>query len=206
MDNDRPLWPSTPVVNTPRLVLRRWRDDDIEPMAAINADPEVMRWIGTGSVRDLEQTRSGIAAIERQWEASGYGLFAIEERASGVLLGFTGMAVPYFLPEVMPSVEIAWRLGRQHWGKGIATEASAAALGFGLIDRGLDRIIAIVQIGNDASERIMIKLGMHEERQTIDPATGRPLRVYEITRTGYLAARRDRASHQHRRQADQQPG
>lgn len=193
-----------PVLNTPRLVLRRWRDDDIEPMAAINADPDVMRWIGTGAVRDLEQTRSGIAAIERQWEASGYGLFAIEERASGDLLGFTGMAVPYFLPEVMPAVEIAWRLGRQHWGKGIATEASAAALGFGLIDRGLDRIIAIVQVGNDASERIMTKLGMHAERQTIDPATGRPLRVYEITRTGYLS--RDPASHQLWRQAGQQRG
>lgn len=170
-----------PVLLTPRLVLRRWRDADVEPMAAINADPEVMRWIGAGEVRDLDQTRSGIVRIEREWEASGYGLFAIEERASGDLLGFTGLTVPYFLPEVMPAVEIAWRLGRQHWGRGLATEASAAALGFGLVDRGLARIIAIVQIGNDASERIMTKLGMRAERQTVDPATGRPLRVYEIT-------------------------
>jgi RimJ/RimL family protein N-acetyltransferase len=176
-----------PILHTPRLVLRRWRDDDVEPMAAINADPEVMRWIGAGAVRDLEQTRSGIVAIEREWETSGYGLFAIEERASGDLMGFTGMAVPYFLPDVMPAVEIAWRLGRQHWGKGIATEASAAALRFGLVERGLSRIIAIVQVGNGASERIMVKLGMNAERHTTDPATGRPLRVYEITRTAYLA-------------------
>jgi RimJ/RimL family protein N-acetyltransferase len=77
-------------------------------------------------------------------------------------------------------------------GRGIATEASAAALGFGLLDRGLDRIIAIVQIGIDSSERIMTKLGMHAERQTIDPATGRALRVYEITRTGYLIVSSDR--------------
>ena len=184
--------PTGPTLVTPRLVLRRWRDDDVEPMAAINADPEVMRWIGSGAVRDLEQTRSGIAAIERQWQASGYGLFAIEGRASGELLGFTGLTVPYFLPEVMPAVEIAWRLGRRYWGKGIATEASAAALAFGLLDRGLPRIIAIVQIGNDASERIMTKLGMHAERQTVDPSTGRALRVYEITTTGYLAANPDR--------------
>ncbi len=183
--------PPGPTLHTPRLVLRRWRDDDIEPMAAINADPEVMRWIGAGAVRDLEQTRSGIAAIEREWEASGYGLFAIEERASGDLIGFTGMTVPYFLPEVMPAVEAAWRLGRKYWGRGIGTEASAAALEFGLVDRGLARIIAIVQIGNDASERIMTKLGMHTERQTIDPATGRALRVYEITRTGYRGASQD---------------
>jgi RimJ/RimL family protein N-acetyltransferase len=184
--------PPGPTLLTARLMLRRWRDDDVEPMAAINADPEVMRWIGSGAVRDLEQTRSGIAAIEREWKASGYGLFALEERASGDLLGFTGMTVPYFLPEVMPAVEIAWRLGRRYWGKGIATEASAAALGFGLVDRGLPRIIAIVQVGNDASERIMTKLGMRAERQTVDPSTGRALRVYEITRTGYLESRQDR--------------
>jgi len=129
-----------------------------------------------------------MAAIERQWEASGYGLFAITERATGDLVGFTGMAVPYFLPEVMPAVEIAWRLGRPYWRRGIATEASAAALGFGLVDRGLDRILAIVQIGNEASERIMVKLGMELDRQTFDPATGRPLRVYQITRDDYLTA------------------
>jgi RimJ/RimL family protein N-acetyltransferase len=178
-----------PTLRTPRLVLRRWRDADVEPMTAINADPEVMRWIGAGATRDLEQTRSGIEAIEREWNASGYGLFAIEVAATGELAGFAGMTVPYFLPEVMPAVEIAWRLGRPFWGRGIATEASAAALGFGLTDRGLDRIIAIVQIGNDASERIMTKLGMHLQRQTRDPATGRALRIYEITRAGYLGAR-----------------
>jgi RimJ/RimL family protein N-acetyltransferase len=167
-------------------VLRRWRDSDIEPMAAINADPDVMRWIGDGAVRSLEQTRSGIAAIEREWNASGYGLFAVEESASGELAGFAGLTVPYFLPEVMPAVEIAWRFGRPFWGRGIGTEAAAAALHFGLVNRGLERIIAIVQVGNDASERIMVKLGMALERQTADPATGRALRVYQITRLGYL--------------------
>ena len=182
------------MLQTPRLVLRRWRESDVEPMAAINADPEVMRWIGAGETRDLEQTRSGIDRIEREWDASGYGLFAIEVASTGALAGFTGMTVPYFLPEVMPAVEIAWRLGRPFWGQGIAIEASAAALGFGLVDRGLERIIAVVQIGNDASERIMTKLGMHAERQTADPATGRPLRVYEVTRATYLAAKR-RATH-----------
>jgi RimJ/RimL family protein N-acetyltransferase len=176
-----------PILRTPRLVLRRWRDADVEPMAAINADPEVMRWIGAGATRELEQTRSGIEAIEHQWNTSGYGLFAIEIAATAELAGFTGLAVPYFLPEVMPAVEIAWRLGRPHWGQGIATEGSSAALGYGFVDRGLDRVIAVVQIGNDASERIMIKLGMHIERETIDPATARALRVYEISRSEYLS-------------------
>lgn len=182
-----------PTLHTPRLLLRRWRDADVEPMAAINGDPDVMRWIGAGTVRNLEQTRAGIAAIEREWEANGYGLFAIEERASGDFVGFSGLTVPYFLPELMPAVEIAWRLSRRHWGRGIGTEASAAALRFGLAEIGLPRIVAIVQFGNGASERIMVKLGMHLARQTVDPGTGRTLRVYEITRTDYLRSSSDPA-------------
>jgi len=172
---------------TPRLVLRRWRDDDVAPMSAINADPEVMRWIGDGSVRDGQQTTAGIEAWERQWDQHGFGLFALELRTSGELIGFTGLAVPEFLPEVMPAVEIGWRLGRAFWGRGLATEAAAAALRFGLIDRLLDRIISIAQVGNGASERVMRKLGMRLARETVDPTCDRPVRVYAISKAQYLA-------------------
>jgi RimJ/RimL family protein N-acetyltransferase len=106
-------------------------------MSAINADPQVMRWIGDGSIRDERQTKAGIGACEREWDRHGFGLFALELRATGELIGFTGLAVPEFLPEVMPAVEIGWRLGRPFWGQGLATEAARAALRFGLIDRGL---------------------------------------------------------------------
>lgn len=177
-----------PALETARLVLRRWREEDIAPLAVINADPEVMRWIGTGTVRDIQQTRLGVEAFERAWDETGIGPFAVEIRATGALAGFTGLAVPRFLPEIMPAVEIAWRLGRPFWGQGIATEAARAALGFGLLDRALDRIVAIVQIGNGASERVMHKLGMRLERETTDPASGRPVRVYEITRAEHAAA------------------
>lgn len=175
------------VLTTPRLTLRRWREDDLRALAAFNADPEVMRWIGAGTVRDEEQTRATIAAIERLWDESGYGIFAVEVRASGELAGLTGMAIPQFLPEIMPSVEIAWRLGRPFWGQGIATEAARAALGFALLECELERIVAVVQIGNDASEAVMRKLGMRLERATVDPTSGRPVRVYEITRQEHLA-------------------
>src|SRR5712691_534509 len=171
---------SVTTLRTPRLVLRRWRESDIEPMARFNADPEGMRWIGNGTVRDLEQTRAGIARIEREWEHSDYGLFAVEVRQTGELAGFTGLTVPYFLPEIMPAVEIAWRLGQPFWGQGIATEAATAALQFGLLTRGFDQIVSIFQIGNEASERVMIKLGMSLHRHTIDPSTGRPVGVYAI--------------------------
>jgi len=172
---------------TRRLVLRRWRDGDIVPLAAINADPEVMRWIGDGTTRNIEQTRASVAALERQWDENGIGLFAVEVRATGELAGLTGLAVPHFLPEIMPAIEIAWRFGQPFWGQGIATEAALAALEFGLASRGLDRIVAVVQVGNGASERVMHKLAMRLERQTIDPGSGRQVRVYEITMSEYLS-------------------
>lgn len=171
-------------LETERLVLRRWRDDDVAAMAAINADPDGMRWIAAGQTYDEQQTQASIAAWERFWEENGYGLFAVEVRATGEFAGLAGFAVPHFLPEVLPAVEIAWRLGRAHWGQGIATEAAHAALRFGFDAAGLDRVIAIVQVGNGASERVAAKAGMSLERETTDPGSGRPVRVFDIWRPG----------------------
>jgi RimJ/RimL family protein N-acetyltransferase len=180
-------------LETPRLVLRRWRDDDITPMAAINADPDVMRWIGSGTTADRERTAAAVTGCERAWDENGFGLFAVEVRQTGELAGFTGLAIPTFLPELMPAVEIGWRLGRPYWGQGFATEAARAALRFAFADRGLDRIVSIHQIGNDASERVMRKLGMRLDHETIDPSCDRPTRIYAITRDEYdhAAAIRD---------------
>ena len=166
---------------TPRLILRRWREEDVAPMAAVNADPEVMRWIRDGSVRDERQTRAGVQAWENEWDAQGFGLFAAEIRSTGELAGFTGLSVPEFLPEVLPAVEVGWRLGRSHWGQGMATEAAVAAVRFGFEERGLERIASITQVGNDASERITAKLGMHLVRQTVSPTCGRRVRVFALS-------------------------
>ncbi|MFE5587096.1 GNAT family N-acetyltransferase [Kitasatospora sp. NPDC056531] len=177
-------------LQTPRLILRRWREEDVAPMAAVNADPEVMRWIRDGSVRDGQQTRDGIRAWENEWESQGFGLFAVEIRSTGELAGFTGLSVPDFLPEVLPAVEVGWRLGRSHWGQGLATEAAAAAVRFGFQERGLSRIVSITQVGNDASERIMTKLGMHLARETVNPAGGRRVRVFELSSDQYVPTAR----------------
>lgn len=174
-------------IRTPRLLLRRWTDDDLAPMADINADPQVMRWIGDGSVRDLEQTAESIERWEEEWDDEGFGLFAVELLASGELAGFTGLSVPEFLPEVLPAVEIGWRFGRHFWGQGYASEAAHAALEFAVEDRGLDRVVSIARIGNDASENVMRKLGMTPERETIHPVYGHPLRVHAIDLTEFLA-------------------
>ncbi|MEU4209484.1 GNAT family N-acetyltransferase [Streptomyces sp. NPDC026206] len=167
-------------LRTPRLTLRRWREDDIAPMAAINADPEVMRWIGDGSVCDRRQTEDRIASWEREWEERGVGLFAVECRHSRRLAGFAGLSEPAFLPEILPAVEIGWRLGRPFWGQGLATEAARAVLDFALRDRGLARVVSVHAVGNTAAEGVVRKLGMRRERETTHPAYGVPLRVHVL--------------------------
>ncbi|MEU5048781.1 GNAT family N-acetyltransferase [Streptomyces sp. NPDC021096] len=167
-------------LRTPRLTLRRWREDDIAPMAAINADPEVMRWIGDGSVCDRRETEDRIAAWEREWEERGVGLFAVEYRSSRRLAGFAGLSVPAFLPEILPAVELGWRLGRPFWGQGLATEAARAVLDFALRDRGLARVVSVHAVGNSAAEGVVRKLGMRRERETTHPAYGVPLCVHVL--------------------------
>ncbi|MGN9795901.1 GNAT family N-acetyltransferase [Streptomyces sp. OZ13] len=174
-------------IRTPRLILRRWDDDDLVPMADINADPQVMRWVDDSSPHDLERTAEAIEQWEEEWDEEGFGLFAVELLASGELAGFTGLSVPEFLPEVMPAVAISWRLGSQFWGQGYASEAAQATLEFALQDRGLDRVISISRAGDDASENVIRKLGMVLERETVHPEYGFPLRVHSIDLTEFQA-------------------
>jgi RimJ/RimL family protein N-acetyltransferase len=178
-------------LETARLVLDGVRDDDLDPLAAMNADPDVMRFIGDGSARDRQQTEAGLAAMRRHWDENGFGLFAARLRDTGEFAGWIGLAVPAFLPEVMPTVEIGWRLAKPFWGRGIATEGAVAAMRFGFVDRRLDRIVSIRHVDNRASGRVMDKLGMRLDRETVVPAHGQPVAVYALTREEYLA---DRAS------------
>ncbi|GAA4936722.1 GNAT family N-acetyltransferase [Actinoplanes utahensis] len=169
---------------TARTVLRRWREADLDAFAEITAQPEVMRWIGDGRVLDRAGTAERLDIYRRHWEEHGFGLFALVLRESGELAGFTGLAVPTFLPEILPAVEIGWRLGRQHWGQGLATEAATAVVDHARADLGLKRLVSIHQVGNEASARVMIKLGMSLERETIEPSCGRPVRVYAMELDG----------------------
>jgi RimJ/RimL family protein N-acetyltransferase len=171
------------VITTERLVLRRWRDEDRAPYAQLCADPEVMRWIGDGSVASPQEASAAIDRYETSWEEDGFGLFALEDRATAALVGFAGLAVPNFLPEVLPAVEIGWRLGRTWWGRGLATEAAAAVRDDAFDRVGLDRLVSIHQVGNDASARIMEKLGMSPYLDTVHPTVGRAVRVWELCRS-----------------------
>ena len=173
-----------PALETDRLRLRGWRGDDLDALAALNADPEVMRYIMDG--RPLDRARSALALdrMTGHWASYGYGLFAVESRDSGAFLGWAGLSTPLFLPEVLPAVEIGWRFTRAAWGHGYATEAAAAALRFGFTACGLDRILSIRHVGNARSARVMDKLGFAYAFETVVPANGQPVAVH----TRYRAA------------------
>jgi RimJ/RimL family protein N-acetyltransferase len=172
---------------TARLVLRRPEPNDLEPLAAMNADPEVMRYIGDGSLRTREQTAAGLARAIGGWAENGYGLFALDLRATGRFVGWVTLAEPAFLPEVLPAVEIGWRLARPAWGHGYATEAARVVLRYGFETVGLDRVVSIRHVDNDASRRVMDKLGLRVERSTVVPGTGQPVVVQALDRREWRA-------------------
>jgi RimJ/RimL family protein N-acetyltransferase len=172
---------------TSRLVLRLPTDDDLDPLAAIDADPQVMQFIGDGTTRSREETAAGLARARQEWDERGFSMFAVDVRDSGQFIGWVALSEPAFLPEVLPAVEIGWRLGRQYWGRGYATEAARVALQFGFSACRLERIISIRHIANEASKRVMDKLGIKFDHETVVPATRQPVAVHVKTRTEHEA-------------------
>ncbi len=172
-------------IETARLVLRRPVSEDVGPLAELNADPEVMKYIGDGHVRTFQQTAAGIQRAISEWDEHGYGLFSMNRRDTGDYIGWVTLAEPAFLPEVLPAVEIGWRLARRHWGQGFATEGAREVLRFGFESCGLDEIVSIRHIENDASLRVMEKLGLHFDFETTVPSHGQPVAVHSISRADF---------------------
>jgi RimJ/RimL family protein N-acetyltransferase len=167
-------------ISTDRLLLRPWGRADAEPFAELNADPDVMRFIGAGHTLDRPGSDALLERVIGEWDARGHGLWAVEE--DGELLGFCGLSVPMFLPQVLPSVEVGWRLRRAAWGRGIATEAARAALAWGF-RQGMREIVAIVHPDNDRSLRVTSKLGMEPRPDRVHPGLGIRLRVMAASAT-----------------------
>jgi RimJ/RimL family protein N-acetyltransferase len=170
-------------LQTDRLLLRRWRPADREPLAALNADPRVAEFLGALS---REESDSLAARIEAGFEQRGFGFWAVEIRGGAAFAGFVGLSVPRFEAHFTPCVEIGWRLAAEHWGHGYATEGARAALAFGFDELRLVEIVAFTAPGNTRSRRVMEKLGM-----TYDPADdfdhpllaeGHPLRRHVLCR------------------------
>lgn len=174
---------------TSRLVLRPWAPSDLAPFAALCADPEVMRYIGDGSTRSPGEVQAAIERDRQCWSRHGWGLLAIEHLDTQEFIGFCGLAEPDFLPPLRPSVEIGWRLARDYWGQGFGTEAAAAVVDWAFTFADLERVIAVVQLDNLASHRVVEKLGMRREQRTIVPGHGVWVDVYALEADGWLGAR-----------------
>lgn len=163
-------------LETDRLELRRLRPDDLDALAELHAEPSFWHYpLRRGQSRaESEQFLAGV--LEDQAER-GFGLGAVVERQSGSLAGWAGLSVPRFLPEILPAVEVGWRLGAAWRGRGYATEAGAAWVGWGFEQLGLDRIVSIFEPANRASGRVMEKLGFETDRVLLHPARKLELEV-----------------------------
>lgn len=152
-------------IETARLLLRQWKDEDLDAYAQICADPEVMRYMGTGGPLTREQTEERVAKIRYHWEGRSFGMWAVEEKASGAFVGRIGLLYHDDWLED-DKIEVAWLLDRSRWGRGLATEGALASLRYGFEGLGLERIISIALPKNAASRRVMEKAGLSLRGET----------------------------------------
>jgi RimJ/RimL family protein N-acetyltransferase len=146
------------ILETPRLILRRWRDADSEPFYNINSDPRVMEFFPACLTRT--ESDALIAKAEAHFEKHGFGPFAVETRAGGNLAGFVGLFIPQFEAHFTPCVEIGWRLAPEYWNQGLATEAATRVLRLAFDELQLDEVVSFTVPANLRSRRVMEKLGM----------------------------------------------
>ena len=151
-------------LTTPRLILRQWTPQDLPEFAALNADPEVMRYFP--STLDRQASNALAAKAEALIAERGWGFWVAQDRATGHLAGMIGLHTP--APELpfSPCVEVGWRLARPYWGQGLATEGAKAALDFAWNVLQLDEIVAFTAVPNKPSQAVMQRLGMQPDAQT----------------------------------------
>lgn len=145
-------------LRTRRLILRPWRDTDLAPFAALNADPEVRRFF-PGTL-DRAQSDASVARHRAHFDRYGFGFWAIEAVGIAPFIGFAGLLHVAFEAPFTPAVETGWRLASAHWGNGYATEAAQAAQDHGFGPLNLAEIVAFAVPGNIASRRVMEHVGM----------------------------------------------
>jgi RimJ/RimL family protein N-acetyltransferase len=147
-------------IETERLLLRMFRPDDLDDLAALFSDPDVVRYVGDGKPVSREEADRALQSIIKHWQTHGFGRWAVVDKQTQEFIGFGGLRSLFGTPEVV------YHFAKAHWGKGFATELARAALRFGFEGRGFDRIVAITRPPNTASIHVMEKLGMHFEMNT----------------------------------------
>ena len=162
-------------LETDRLIMRMWRNEDFEAYAKLCADPEVMRYLGGNPLDRMEAWRN-MASHVGHWQLRGYGHFAVEEKATGEFVGRVG----FMNPEGWPAFEVGWTLAREFWGRGYATEAARRALAYAFNELDKDHVISLIDPRNKNSIRVAERLGEKEEGKV--ELFGREVLIYGIDR------------------------
>jgi RimJ/RimL family protein N-acetyltransferase len=162
-------------LQTDRLLLRMWREEDFEGYAKLCADPDVMRFLG-GKALDRAEAWRHMAFMVGHWHLRGYGPWAVEVKATGEFIGRIG----FLNPEDWPGFEIGWTLSRESWGKGYATEGAQGALNYAWEELGMTHVISLIHADNKSSIRVAERLGEKEEGKT--SIFGREVLIYGIDR------------------------
>ena len=155
------------IIETDRLILRTWHDDDLQPMLVINQDPKVMEYFP--GLQDLEMTKKFIDKVNAHLENHGYSLYATVRKDTNEFIGFIGLLIADFESHFTPATEIGWRLSPHHWGQGFATEGAKAVLDFAFKELKIPEIVSFTAAGNAKSIRVMQKIGLqHNEADDFD--------------------------------------
>jgi RimJ/RimL family protein N-acetyltransferase len=178
-------------LHTPRLLLRTWRSNDLPAFAAMSADPEVMEFLAP-----LDQPgacAAWAARLQTHWRDHGFGRWVVGLADGASFIGVVGLAWVPYQAHFTPAVEIAWRLARAYWGRGYASEAARAALGYGFDKLGLAEIVAVTVPANRRSRRVMEQLGMRRDpaedydHPNLPPGPLRRHMLYRLANPGLAA-------------------
>jgi RimJ/RimL family protein N-acetyltransferase len=183
-------------LTTSRLILRPWRDGDLSEFARLNDDAAVMEFMPRRLSRD--ESDAFAARIAADMHKRGWGLWAVEVKeeagnSGAPFIGYVGLSIPSFQAHFTPCVEIGWRLAKEHWGRGYASEAAAASLRCAFENLKLQQIVAFTVPLNKRSIRVMERIGMSRdlagdfEHPKLPP--GHPLRphvLYRLNRVQWL--------------------
>lgn len=175
------------MIETERLLLRPPRPEDAADLTVAYGDPETMRFMGDGSTQTEEQVEQAIRFWLGRWEKNGIGLFALESRETGRVVGRSGFLVwdtaswetsSFDEAGERADVELGWMVAREHWGHGYATEAATALRDWGAAERGLSRLISLIRPGNVRSVRVAEKIGERYEGEIV--MGGLPAMLYAL--------------------------
>jgi len=175
---------STYLIVTERLGLRNWRESDLRPYIEMNQDADVMRFFPYPMTS--EQTEASFGSLKKHYEDHGYTFFAVDLLEENSFIGFIGLVNTKFESHFTPCVEIGWRLMKEYWGRGLATEGARACINYAFDVLGLDSVYSFTPMSNLPSERVMQKIGMHRVGTFFHPMIpGHPLEEHLL----YVIAR-----------------